>query len=642
MIINIGQQSGKLKFGSSSVQTTLSGPPVVIPGSTFSGTTTRSDVDGGIEYTKAASSTAICWWTVPPLQVCGSSYGETLTIGVVADHYNGIEKVGFIADGGTEVFVYSTNIVDNVEQYTAVLNMSSKAAGEAVEVRAIAYPYHGRPRILQGELQTDPSIADTNKQGFYSLKCTKIADIQTTNIASGTSVLDAIASLGNFSASTTQHRLVFPAEQVEWFGASGRNTLTLGNIHETIPIILEGTGNRGTEVTNTTSTEGPAFVKGAYYIKNMTWIATRAPLRPKTSTGNANYFFCENCDVTAKTAPVADGWTHTDSNGESITVVSNPENKSGSRLFATTAYTSWNLPEQVVSSNSDEHIGLWFEGCNISWELGACLKWVKNCTSINNFYDAFHGGCMLNLDIQSAQLGTERPFLLDPTVLVWKANTDFATNVDVLIEVSPNTWQLARNSSGGVLNTPTFNAADWNLDYNKPHNDGWQPRVKEDGTGKFENIWLEGLTTDSDSVCQPMFYGEAESLVDMVWKRWQITNTTAYSSFYMSQINQHIDHWLMDDCVWWEEGATPQERSGELRINWITNVDRGWGQTLPNGSTVGCKNARWNNSALRKLVLSNSWPATVPTTLQAFEDQINGFAGWDISIDAFTKANTAL
>lgn len=635
-----GNNSTTLRLNGSSVQLNFysSSEESLLPGSGFLATTTRSDIDGGGSFSQAGTSTAVCWWTEFPFLVCGSTYGDTIDIGVVADHYNGIDKVGFVADGGAEVFVSSAITVDDVEQYRVTLDMSGKSAGDTVEVRAIAYPNHGRPRILQGAMQTDPFVADTNRQGFYSLKVTKTSAIQTTNVSSGT-LLDAIESLGDISSSTVQHRLVFSTGTFE---NGTRGTLTAGNINELIPLIIEGSGARETIIDSSVDySGGGCFESGLYHLKNLYWYGTTVTLRHRQASTSTNFgVLADDCYVGGGIEPVPDGHTHTDSDGVSVTVVSNPENKSVSRLYWERAWREYGNKTQVVTSGGDKNYGVWLNECTIAYELGDSIKWIKNCDSINNLFDSFHGGCMLNLDVQSASAGHEKPYTLAYDILNWQANKDFLNGAKVLVEVASNTWQILRNGSGSTINTSTFNLSDW-ADNVYPHNDAWQPRYARDGSMSFENIWLEGLTTDSDSVLQPMLYRESETSKDVVWKNWAITNTTEFISPLSTQIFTHMDHWVMKNCVWWEPGASGSTRSGELRINWIDSVDRGWGNTQADGSTIGCQNVKWIDSEVRGLLLTNSWPSPVPTNLTDFETFINGYAtGWQIEIDQYTKDNS--
>jgi len=140
-----------------------------------------------------------------------------------------------------------------------------------------------------------------------------------------------------------------------------------------------------------------------------------------------------------------------------------------------------------------------------------------------------------------------------------------------------------------------------------------------------------------------MLYRESETSQDVVWKNWAITNTTAFASTLNAQIFTHMNHWIMKNCVWWEDGASESIRSGELRINWIDSTNRGWGNTQDNGSTIGCQNVKWLNSEVRGLILTNSWPLPVPTTLTEFESFINSFdVGWQIEIDDYTKSTSSI
>ena len=95
-----------------------------------------------------ADAKAIARWDVVPYQ----TFDDLFEIGVVAFHINGIDRVEFSLDGGpwTAVKEMTLNPRTNVVEYWVALDAARSPDGP-VEVRAIAYPKKGVPRVLGGE-----------------------------------------------------------------------------------------------------------------------------------------------------------------------------------------------------------------------------------------------------------------------------------------------------------------------------------------------------------------------------------------------------------------------------------------------------------------------------------------------------------
>lgn len=112
---------------------------------------------------------AIARWTNVPF----TEYNTDFTIGVVAFHICGIQKVDFSVNGGAWKSVYQPklNSSNNVEEYFISVNPFDTQDG-LIEVRAIVYPNIGMPRVLQGSL-SDIRVGGVNylkyKDGNHSL-----------------------------------------------------------------------------------------------------------------------------------------------------------------------------------------------------------------------------------------------------------------------------------------------------------------------------------------------------------------------------------------------------------------------------------------------------------------------------------------
>ncbi|MBL9120100.1 MAG: hypothetical protein JNL80_09325 [Phycisphaerae bacterium] len=109
---------------------------------------------------------AIARWSTVPFQ----TFKDTLRVGVVAFHRNGIEKVAFSANGGAWVnaTAMTINPSTGISEYWVTLKASDFPDG-AVEIRAIAYPKNaGIPRVLGGAYQTALNAAPA-MEGEHSM-----------------------------------------------------------------------------------------------------------------------------------------------------------------------------------------------------------------------------------------------------------------------------------------------------------------------------------------------------------------------------------------------------------------------------------------------------------------------------------------
>ena len=126
---------------------------ILAPGSGFSGETDLPEARGTGDGSDAK---AIARWDVVPYQV----FNKTMNVGVIAFHINKISKVSFSVEGGPwkDVTSMKLNPETNVVEYWITLRASDFADGP-VEVRAIAYPVNGVPRVLQGKI---PALLNSN------------------------------------------------------------------------------------------------------------------------------------------------------------------------------------------------------------------------------------------------------------------------------------------------------------------------------------------------------------------------------------------------------------------------------------------------------------------------------------------------
>ncbi|HBS30104.1 MAG TPA: hypothetical protein DEB06_11810 [Phycisphaerales bacterium] len=123
-------------------------PPVAVElraGSGFAGPTLEPSVVG-TPGTPGITAKAIAHWDAVPNQLFSGSFN----LGVVAFHLNDIDRVEFSLNGGPwfPVRQMSLNPRTGVWEYWTPVNGRSFPDGRA-EVRAIAYPKAGQPRLLE-------------------------------------------------------------------------------------------------------------------------------------------------------------------------------------------------------------------------------------------------------------------------------------------------------------------------------------------------------------------------------------------------------------------------------------------------------------------------------------------------------------
>ncbi len=119
----------------------------ITPGSGFTGPTSQPSAVGSGDGVNA--KVIGCFDTVPY-----QTFTQNFNIGVVAFHKNGINRVDISANGGpwTSITSMSLNPQTNVHCYWATIPISLCPDGP-VEVRAIAYPTVGIPRVISYNYQ---------------------------------------------------------------------------------------------------------------------------------------------------------------------------------------------------------------------------------------------------------------------------------------------------------------------------------------------------------------------------------------------------------------------------------------------------------------------------------------------------------
>lgn len=139
---------------------------ILQPGSGWTGPTPEPD-GYGMPSEPGWDAKAIARWDVVPHQ----TFDGVFEIGVVAFHMAGIDRVEFsVNDGPWEpVYEMTLNPRTEVEEYWVGLDASLFASDGPVEVRAIAYPNVGFPRVLGGELDWEHTYQGNQWTGEHSM-----------------------------------------------------------------------------------------------------------------------------------------------------------------------------------------------------------------------------------------------------------------------------------------------------------------------------------------------------------------------------------------------------------------------------------------------------------------------------------------
>ncbi len=127
---------------------------VLIPGTGWTGETPQpSQIGSG----QASNKKPIAHWDMVPYQ----TVNDKINVGLLAYHFNGISHVDFSVDNGPWISVEKPvlNTATNVEEFFVTLDASKFNRDGLVEIRAIAYPNIGIPKVFQGTTRMNESSA---------------------------------------------------------------------------------------------------------------------------------------------------------------------------------------------------------------------------------------------------------------------------------------------------------------------------------------------------------------------------------------------------------------------------------------------------------------------------------------------------
>lgn len=161
--------AGRTAVNSAAVQAGTAGPsatfkvnPLLAPGTGFTEPTPQPDPIGA-PGAPGIDAKAIARWDVVPYQ----TFDGYFNVGVVAFHINDIDRVEFSVQGGpwTAVKEMTLNPQTNVVEYWVGIDARDFPDGP-IEVRAVAYPKVGVPRVL-GSAMTAPESIDKGEHAMF-------------------------------------------------------------------------------------------------------------------------------------------------------------------------------------------------------------------------------------------------------------------------------------------------------------------------------------------------------------------------------------------------------------------------------------------------------------------------------------------
>jgi len=601
------------------------GPPTVdlTPGSTtpssWASTATPADTTGSNPLV-ADMRVAIGSFIEAPVT---ATEDNTIEVSVIADHANGVSRVDFIANNGTPFSVSTEAVRDwqadpslpNSACYTATLDLSAQTAGDPVEIRAIIYPIHGTPLVLQGDGTQSPALQDVDvSEGRNSVFFTKVSDTVDVSVTTERG-LRAALNAQSFDQDK-QYRFMLQSANSNWNDSlavtvdtnpyvpvivrgatAGRAISTFdvscplnpaGEVAQPNP--LTGTNASGglffqfenLEINQSTTTFNQAASNGSI-IKDCTITRNATPLttfRGVTIGDNA----AGNWDApnqSVKTCVGATEWTRAQSNFNTVGTDVIPKD---AVVFTTPAFVgnAVYLMESTVENNSNM-------GCGIVLQ--------RNNIHQANLQDVGMAGTQLNLLVKDSVFGAQVIFTAGGGTIVWDVSTngDFDSSATYTSGSEPytvNQTVLAQDTTSANDNTPSPRWSVWQLYANAggyywgrsdPHVDIYQPNVSPprvgvgsadpptvtDGWLVVENTILQGWKATNVNLqyfIDTQWGSGSVSVVHNghVWKDWTLEGQQYTSDTFRSRFFNSMYNWVWRDINYRPAGT--QQYMGGLII----------------------------------------------------------------------------
>jgi hypothetical protein len=611
----------------------------------------------------------VAWFVDPPYE-----HATTLSlIGVVADHYNGIDRVEFFTSENRSIpYVVSTSSDSRGwEEYQFPLSLIDVGDQRVVEVRAVVYPSQsGRPRVIQGTITSD-RINETDRQyteqmrGKFSLY--RIRNSSTTTYTVGTSgshssFRDALETIGSMSGDFSRREIVF-ADNENHDLLNGSAPSFIANPHN--PVIL-----RGNETTTTSGNYQTAVLRQSGYLKggsagefrfaNAIFSLEDLQLR----AGEIQFYNIDNqmmivnrCLLDSQTSVMTEyqGTTLDPAQDESSQkipdggiVYTNPALSAG-RPTAILTSTSWSGRESFFYNSTITGGG-----------LGVAIPVVVNCRSVSGTLDASHAPCTVNLTVENLSREIDRPYQSTPGMTIFIPGTTYSLGDFVLVYYN-SAWRVYEaavdNPDTGAFETGTGDifpkvggVVQW-TDSSK-HVDGWQGETFGEFT-YIDNVLVSDYVFDGTSIGQPWFWRVTGEITGMAWRNWTITMSDIDANLNTRAPFAPPNHWIVRNVVW-ASGTLDRIRFDMSDLAGGVQADRGWATARDLTGTFDdprrtAKNIKFiNSSFVNGIYVYDEGDVLGTGTLNlpygsgtagfdAFANPSGSPAGWDIVLDGTSK-----
>ena len=276
------------------------------PGSGFDSQTPQPGRVGS-SLSPGYGAKAIARWTEFPFVTRSQDFYVTIS----AFHMTDIDRVEFILDGGDPL------VTDTVQahpetgyaEYIAKIDVSDLTIGRH-EIRAIIYPNHGKPRVLQGVHDTsDIHMLNNGNQSFWFNYDPSPQKVRVGPNLQYTTIDDALAALG---PDIVNGRIELKPGDYSWI-SNGHFDLN-NTIHDRVLTICAAPGVSRDRITlRGHSTENVGSRHLSIHLKGLTILAEEIPSSANANWvilkgvgGNDNRLFLEDVFITSAEDP--DGW----------------------------------------------------------------------------------------------------------------------------------------------------------------------------------------------------------------------------------------------------------------------------------------------------------------------------------------------
>lgn len=622
----------------------------------------------------------VAWFVSPPYEHVDTTAG-TVTVDVVADHYNGIDRVEFFTNleqetpvvVSAETVVTSPTTLVQYKTYRATIPVGA-VNNSIVEIRAVVYPATaGRPRVLQGIIE-DVNINTAEREypeamrGHFSLFRILTSSETTYTVGSAGSYATpqlAMSAIGDQSGLWEKHVLVFQDNEQHDLGTSSAagfvankhcpiifrgNTTNTGSADyrsaelgqsdygplQTTPgqfrytnaiISLEDLNLRNGEIQFYNNFNQLMIVKRCLFDSN-----TVAMVEYDDGSGLQTLSPPQSGIYTGSSGPDQDYFEFQQSTRFGAMVVQTPAQATGYVNAILTSADTW-AGRRTYIYDSEQYGGGF--GVGIVAQVG-----VK---TTNATLDTSHAPCTVGLTNIGQSWGCQMVFQRDNNAVFYDTNDSYVAGDRILVFYkhawrvyealvnSPSTADFdAWPSSNGGSPLPEdndFPITPTGWERKDKHIDTWQGETYQQYT-IAENYCLTNITMDSTSISQPFIWRITGKMKDVLWRDWLVDSNNSTKGFdpnLYSQIFTPMDHWIWKDCTW-----TSETQSNIMLKMYDAGSERGWAiQRDLYGPSGVTRNAVWDNVSFGDNPGDNLTILTISD--EEFNNSGNGYLGGSLN-----------